>query len=587
MAVDVASDEALNEARKRIEKAEKQHTARVDRYRKRYRAYRGILEVDNDKWESQLHPPYALQIIEVLASNVIDEHSRARVLPTGPDTVIGAKAMEKLLVMQRRRDRFDEKNVPFVKQALIMGLSPGKISWDYQYGAVTKRTFTPTIGGGFQMGEEVVNVKSCDQPTFDPIPVEDFMWDPSASRFDQCSYVCYRSWATMSHLRMMESAGVYSNIDDLTETSGGKQDSLTDTYIQRDRKNRVEIIEYWTRDRLIVLANRMVVIRDEPNPFWHGKLPFVLANPNVDLYSLEGLSDVDLVLDLQAARWELLNQTIDNTRLLNNAIIMARDTIDDPGKLRFAPGELWLVSDPAEVMMWTPNHNVTSTALEMDERLAKDFQDITGAIPYLSGAGDGTVDQNTATGISVIQNMASRRIGLKKNMIGYAHIEIGVQQIALNQQFLSVPERIRIEKEDGYEFETVGPQEIQGDLDYELENANESLNRQQARQEATQLFQAFVNPATFQVFQMAGKTYNPVPFGERLCDAFDIKNTSEIFMAAPAPLPQLAGGAPPGSGVPLPGNGQPAPAQAIGSAGPAPPPPPPHGVNFAGRHTAA
>jgi hypothetical protein len=416
------------------------------------------------------------------------------------------------------------------------------------------------------------------------------MWDPSASRFDQCAFVCYRSWATMNHLRMMEAAGVYENVDDLTETGGGKQDVLTDTFIQRDRTKRIEIIEYWTREKLIVLANRRVVIRDEPNPFWHGKLPFVLANPNVDLYSLEGLSDVDLVLDLQAARWELLNQTIDNVRLMNNAIIMARDTIDDPDKLRFAPGELWLVADPAEVMMWTPNHNVTDSALAMDERLSQDIQDVTGAIPYLSGAGDGTVDQNTATGISVIQNMASRRIGLKKNMIGYAQVEIGVQQIALNQQFLSVPERIRIEQEDGYQFETVTPQDIQGDLDYEIENANESLNRQQARQEATQLFQAFVNPATFQVFQMAGKTYDPVPFGERLCDAFDIKNTGEIFGVAPPPMmpqPQMAGPPPPGSGGAPPGPGLPAPAAPAAIGAPGPPLPPPHGTNFAGRQTAA
>jgi hypothetical protein len=583
LAVTVANDEALNEARKQLEKAENQHNARVERYCKRYRAYRGVLEVQNDRWESQLHPPYALQIIEVLASNCIDEHSRARVLPTGPETVKGAKATEKLLAMQRRRDRFDEKNVPFVKQALIMGNSPGKVSWDYDYGPLTKRTFTPTIGGGYTMGEETVSVKRCDQPTFDPIPVEDFMWDPSASRFDQCAFVCYRSFATISHLRMMEAAGVYHSIDDLTETGGGKQDALTDTYIQRDRKNRVEIIEYWTRDRLIVMANRQVVIRDEPNPFWHGKLPFVLATPNVDLYSLEGLSDVDLVLDLQAAQWDLLNQTIDNTHLINNAIIMMRDTVDDPDEFKFAPGEKWLVSDPAEVMMWTPNHNVTTTALEMMQRLGQDIQDVTGAIPYLSGAGEGTVDQNTATGISVIQNMASRRIGLKRNMIGYAHCEIGIQQIALNQQFLSVPERIRIEHEDGYQFEVISPQDIQGQLDYEIENANESLNRQQARAEATQLFQAFVNPATFQVFQMAGKTYDPVPFGERLCDAYDIKNTSEIFGVMPPPM-LMAGAPTPGSGGVPPGPGQPAPAPPIGQPGP---PPPPHGVNFAGRQTAA
>lgn len=569
MAVSVASDEALNEARKQLEKAEKQHTQRVERYRKRYRAYRGVLEVESDKWESQLHPPYALQIIEVLYSNLVDEHPRARVLPNGPDDVLGAKALQKLLALQRKRDRFDFKQMIFVKQALVMGLSPAKVSWDYEYGSLTQKVFTPVMGGGFQMEEVTKPDKKCDQPTFTPIPVEDFLWDPSASNMGQAAYVCYRTWTTMEHLRMMEAAGVYSSIDDLTETSGGKQDVLTDTYIQRDRKNRIELVEYHTRDRLIVMANRRVVIRDEPNLFWHGKLPFVVASPNPDLYSMEGLSDVDLVLDLQAARWELLNQTIDNTRLLNNAIVMIRDTVDDPDKFAFEPGAQWLVSDPAEVMMWTPNHNVTSTALEMDERLGRDFQDITGAIPYLSGAGDGSVDQNTATGINIIQSMAGKRIVAKRNMLYDAYREVGLQQIALNQQFLGAPERIRIEQEDGYQFEVISPQEIQGEYDYDIEDAGESLNRQQARQEALGLWNAIV-PQT-PLFAQSGTPLNLKPALEKLLDAFDIKNAAEWFAAPPPPM---ALAPTPGSGGEPPGAGQPAPGmQPIGPAAPPPSPP--------------
>jgi hypothetical protein len=546
-------DDALNEAKKQLEKAEKQHVKRIDRYKKRFRAYLGVLEVQNDKWESQLHPPYALQIIETLYSNLVDEHPRARVLPSGPDTVLGAKALEKLLALQRKRDRFDFKQAIFVKQALIMGLSPAKVSWDYDYGPVTRKVFTPSIGGGFTQTEQVDQVKKCDQPTFTPVPVEDFMWDPSASNLGQAAFVCYRSWTTMDHLRQMEAAGVYTNIDDLADTSGNRSDPMTDTYIQRDRKNRIEVIEYWTPDRLIVMANRLVVIRDEPNIFWHGKLPFVVASPNPDLYSMEGLSDVDLVLDLQAARWELLNQTIDNTRLLNNAIIMMRDTVDDPDKFRFAPGEMWMVSDPAEVMMWTPNHNVTSTALEMDQRLGQDFQDITGAIPYLSGAGDGTVDQNTATGISTISAMAGKRIIAKRNMLYDAYRETGLQQIALNQQFLSAPERIRIEKQDGYDFEPITPQDIQGEYDYDIEDANESLNRQQARQEALGLWNAIVPQAP--LFMQSGTPLNLRPALEGVLDAFDIKNPAEWFAAAPPPM--MAGAAPPGSGAPPPGGGMP------------------------------
>ncbi|MDO1767767.1 hypothetical protein Q2354_28065, partial [Escherichia coli] len=45
---------------------------------------------------------------------------------------------------------------------------------------------------------------------------------------------------------------------------------------QKDKhKNQVEILEYWEQDRLIVIANRSVVLRDTPNPFNHKQIPFV------------------------------------------------------------------------------------------------------------------------------------------------------------------------------------------------------------------------------------------------------------------------------------------------------------------------
>ena len=38
-------------------------------------------------------------------------------------------------------------------------------------------------------------------------------------------------------------------------------------------KDLVEVLEYWTPERVITVANRNVVLRDRPNPFWHGRLP--------------------------------------------------------------------------------------------------------------------------------------------------------------------------------------------------------------------------------------------------------------------------------------------------------------------------
>lgn len=553
-----------------LKRSERTQGKRQDAYKDRYRAYRGILEIKDNEWESQLSPPYAFQIIETVYSMISAEHPRSRVIPAGEKDIDGARAIEKLLGLQRAKDDFNQKYAMWVKQGLIMGASPAKISWAYDHGERKKRRFIPTADGRFQEVIQSEPVTFMSQPTFEPLDISDFFYDPSVSRIKEASYAIGRFWVTYESLKDDPN---FKNVDQLKQPSdGAKTRDMQDAFIQRDRAGLIEMLEFWTRDRLIVVANRRVVIRDEDSPYTHGKLPFVMATPVPDIYSMEGLSEVDLIMDVQAAIWSFLNQRLDNTRLISNGIVMVRDTIDDVEKLVFSPRAIWAVADPAEVQMWTPNHNITQSSLEAEQSLKEDLMSISAAIPVLAGASPDLIDQKTATGMNILSNNAMNRVLAKRQAFFDSLREVGLQEIDLNQQLWRGPIEIPVidGRSNEWSFQTISAQQIVCDCDYDIEETTESLNRQERRQESLLLFQTFVAAAP--ALQMWGVALDPLPMLESLGDSFDIKNIDQWIKPAPMqigpdgqPLPPGAA-PPPGPPTVTPPNGAPSPMSGLGGA---------------------
>ena len=114
-------------------------------YIQRYRAFRGVLEAAEDTWQSNLSPPYIFQIIETIYSMIASEHPKDTVVPQGEMDIAGAAALNKILPIQRKNDNFDEKYSQWVKQALVLGVSPGKIGWTSERTKVKRRRYDPVI----------------------------------------------------------------------------------------------------------------------------------------------------------------------------------------------------------------------------------------------------------------------------------------------------------------------------------------------------------------------------------------------------------------------------------------------------------
>jgi len=548
--------------------SDQKHRENREFYKKCDDGYNAVLKPSEIEWQSDLHPPYALQIIDVIESNIVDDEPDVRVIPAQPQYAAGADLLSHIIKQQRYKDNFSEKYALFVKQALIRGISIAKIPWLEEWRRVPTPNYKPDPLGMRKPYEEVPYRQ---QPGFVNVDANHFLWDANATSLDDAEYVFFRTYESK---RSLEAAGVYDNLDKIEEQNNLTADD------EKERRGRVEVIEWWWRDgnmmRLTVIANRQVIIRDCASPFWHGQFPFVVANIMPTPFAFRGKSIVEIINDIQIALWELQNQRIDNSKFMANAAMFV-DPNTEQQDLRLYPGAV-IPLRPDQVQAWVPNISILQPSVQAEELLKGDLQNITGAVGYLSGASNTQIDQTTATGISVISNMAAKRIIRMKQQIMFAMRRAGEQQVALNQQLLPGPVAVRIDKDAEEDWRLVTPADIQGQYDYKVEDANESLMRQERRAEAL----AFANwfGQNFALLQQSGVTPNMRRVAEDVIQAFDedpkeYLGDPDAMQVQANPLVGGIGGAQPGPTTPMgmAGEGEPLPVPpevlaALGGAGP-------------------
>jgi len=466
-------------------------------------------------------------------------------------------------VLQYALDRahFPQQQRDFMQQDLIAGITVFKDYWLSERRTVTSlgsQTLDIQDGLGNVIDKLRTHVERKQEDTLvvddahsEVRDVRDFFWPPQASRMDNAEYVIDRTWVSFAYLKRMELAGVYKNIDQLQGTgSAGKLGAdITRREMRlrnQDRtQNLVELLERWTPERVITVANRSVVISDKPNPFWNGRLPFVVCSAMPDAFQVPGISVVEALAQLQEMLWTLQNQRLDVVRMLANMITVIRSDVDDPEAFEWAPNAQWLVEDPAQVNQLRIDPTVANITLQAEGLIKGDLQNIMGGLPMASGADSETIDQQTATGVSIITTIAQRIIQARKQHYLWAYAELGKHFLLLWQQFVRDDRVIKILGPVGAEaFKVVSPLEYQGDFDVTIDVTSDSLMRQERRAEAQSLLQiaAQVQP----IFATSGAPLNLKAFMEKTLDAYDVPDKERYFLPK-TPPGQLPTGAPPPS----------------------------------------
>lgn len=558
--------EIVARARKEFDEDRKHHdvwSGKVDQW---YRAYRGEYQDERERasWRSDIHPPIILQIIETLASGLSDSNPRWKVKPRPKAASMeeigslreGAKQLEMLLAYQRDLDGMLQKQRKHRLQGLIAGLSVWKTYWRYE-----ETTRERSVSGMDELGnyyEESIeeSVANRDDPCVDLVDVRDFIWPESAVSIEAAPRLHHRVWMTYDQLKEQEQAGYYKNVDQLKDTrdqSGdGSLSNREQGLFQADRtRGRIQVVEHWLDygKRVVTIANDSVLLRDRPNPFKHGKYPFVACGPLPELFRIPGISVVEMVCDLQRMLWDVMRQRHDNLELLNNAVVLIPDNVLQSDYV-FAPGEQWLVEamDNAPRILEMPTFPA-EVSLSAEQIIKADIQAIPGASPALIGQTDAV--QQTATEVSLLANLAQRRLAQQKQQFTIADIKVGEQWIALNGQFLEEPKYVAIVGADGEEgWHLIDPATFKdGEFSIQIEQMDESLIRQERLAEAQSRLQ--VAAGAFEAMAVSRTPLNMRAFMEDVLEAAGVQDKERYFAAAPPAAP-MQGAGPSGAPQPTP-----------------------------------
>lgn len=356
-------------------------------------------------------------------------------------------------------------------------------------------------------GEERIKVYS--GPLVEVIPPEDFFIDPEARDITEARFVIHRVKRTVTYLKQKEREGIYSNIskviegktnsrayseEDDSETAMRATSSNDYSYytsrndVQRARR-KINVWEWWglldvndtgiAEPYLVVVANG-VVIRMEKNPYAHGEPPFEVMRPILDIFTINGISIVDLVGEYQKIKTALMRQTLDNISFQNNQMWLVDENagVDLNGLAHPRPCKIILTNNLNGVKQITPAP-LEGSVFNVMEFIQSQLEQRTGITRYNQGLSADSLNK-TATGINAIMNASSQRIELIARVMAETGFRrLYKKMLQLDQQFVDQKIMIRVY---GKPLE-ISPDDLAGNFDVSVDIGGATNRDQQEVQQ--------------------------------------------------------------------------------------------------------
>lgn len=523
-----------------------------------YRLYRGYrTELPPEEADrSNLHIPKVFAHVETILPRTVAATLSRRpwvaIHPREPNDELPAKRNEKLFEYQAERQDLFSKLVGFYKEGLMYGTSIGKTYWRHEVKTrrvVERRDLVVPGPFGrinltrlFNMDPVYVEVEKdvvmWDDPWFEHVNLFDFYGDPDGKSIADMAWCIHRSWASMEEL---EKAGIYSNLDEIPDRGGYDDERGIDMLHaeigraggrgSEQRSRKIELLEHWEDDRVITVANRSVVIRDEENPFWHGSKPFVAMVTTPLPHEFYGVGIIEPIRYLQEELNTARNQRRDNISLaLHRMFFASRDANIDPDDLVWRPGGVvWVdgIDDVRKMIHPVEVPDVTSSSYQEEIIMSRDMEDATGATDFARGVP--TRAGTTAREVAELAAATNARVDLAVRLMAYQGLRgIARHWVGLNQQFMTEPRFIRITGEN--DWETVRPEDIAGEFDFVPAAANvESFaNRDRIRADIIDMLSLSANPVDAQIVDRR-------ELWRRLIELSEIGDVDRIIPESPIP----------------------------------------------------
>lgn len=518
----------------------------------------------------------------------------------GPDDMPIARKREALISAQMKDDNTFLKQVDNYVTADLYGVAVTQVGWkrkveERQIEFIDRLPLSGKIVRQLKKGP----ITMFDGPTNENVDLLDFFPAPSYKNIFDMPWCIRRYFLDLDDVRFLASEKGMKVFDKAElarmERDGGVGwDHYTDEATIRrfairtgmddstvkfmDQFARpVEILEMWgllpselcpdgVRQRVITVANNRYLLRNRPNPFWHGLKPFHQFSPTPDPHYFYAPGKAEVMEKIQVTANRYMNQSLDAADLMidpmwfydRNANLNTRNLYARPG--RFIPVDGNPSQIVAQLMPNMTNLTVADTRVQQMRQLANMGSGIVDdAVQGQEGA-----DRQTAREFIGRREAAGNRLLLESRLYEEMYLEpLANMMVALDKQFLEPPVEVLILGDSSAIDPVTGSQipatrehideyDLVPNYQARAVGASSGLSRGMKQQTLIQLLTAMGSP----LGQTIMGQINAVNFWRGIFREFEVPNVNEIFQSNPV-LQQQMDGASGGQGLgAVPSSGQ-------------------------------
>lgn len=376
-----------------------------------------------------------------------------------------------------------------------------------------------------------------DKPLVHHIPLSDFFIDPTATHLNRpeergyAKYAGYRYLTSIEQLRAKkmfdvetgEMVSMYKNLDMVNDESvtddvdkTRKEQLLGSTLGKDAAKHQVEVIEYYTAKKKIVIANRSVVIFEGENPFQRpektitgvalvdgqpvetktvipgiqGFLPFAILRNYTDSNLFFARGDVEVLIPMQEALNDTSSQKRDNLAYaLNNMWQIDPRFKHLAEQIESMPGAVFPI--PKGALTPIDKQDVSPAADTEISRLTQAMRTASAADAAVQGVAQ-KFSRTTATEIAAQLNQASTRFTTKiQNLEDEGFAQLARIIYKMIQIFVTKEMSVRVIGKTGTSWKDYDPKKYTGEYQPRV------ILEATAKAEAEQMAQAVQVAAQF------------------------------------------------------------------------------------------
>lgn len=524
-----------------------------EKRQKWYEQYRSILADAEQRLslgKSALFIPETFINIETIAPRLVEALFATRpyigVLAHGEHNADRIPAVQNFMTYQFDRMDLPIKFIEFIKDYLLYGVAVGEVGWRFETRKVIRKKPVTILGQTVGYEEEETDMVIYDDPTFELVDLDNFIFDPKATNLQDGRYYGTRKRMTKSDLKWLEDLGVFRGVSRVKEGNQSTEppsksvvlgnSSAATGYDSNDP--RFEVIELYfpSQDRVITVAERQWVLRDGPIPYWFKSHPYVMAKNHLVPHEFYAIGDIEPTEALQEELNTIHNQRIDNVSLVINRMWkVLRGANVDYDELVSRRGGIVNVDRMDDVEPFEMPE-VTGSAFTQARDIERLMKDVSGTQDIVRGAE--AVQRQTATEITSLENSATFRFRFKIRVLETMALrQIARLVYAFDQQFLDTGRVVKVVGPDGAMVDvTIGPEDFQMDADFVFigaavePEADKNIRRNQ-----------LIN--FFNILQAgpAIQAVNLPEFIKLILQEHGIKNAERLIASAPPQMPAAPG----------------------------------------------